>query len=35
LVALASGSSSADHAEAFTVWSDLIRSGRQVSLLTT
>jgi hypothetical protein len=35
LVALASGSSSADHAEVFTVWGDLIRSGRQVSLVTT
>ena len=35
LVGLASGSSSADHAEAFTIWGDLIRSRRQVSLVTT
>ncbi|BBY15187.1 ANTAR domain-containing protein [Mycolicibacterium litorale] len=30
LVALAAGSSSADHAEAFTVWGDLIRGARRV-----
>jgi transposase len=29
LVALASGSSSAEHAEAFNVWGELIRRGRQ------
>ena len=28
LVALAAGSSSADHAEAFTAWDDTIRRGR-------
>ena len=34
LVALASGSSSADHAEAFTVWGELVERGRQVSLVS-
>jgi hypothetical protein len=32
LVALASGSSSSEHAEAFTVWGDLIERGRLSSL---
>ena len=35
LVAVASGSSSAEHAEAFTVWGELIERGRQVSLAST
>jgi hypothetical protein len=35
LVGLASGSSSADHAEAFNAWGELIRSGRQVPLAAT
>jgi hypothetical protein len=34
LVALASGSSSAEHAEAFTVWGELIERGRPVSLVS-
>jgi hypothetical protein len=33
LVAVASGSSSADHAEAFTVWGDLIGRARLASLV--
>jgi hypothetical protein len=33
LVALASGSSSSEHAEAFTVWGELIERGRPVSLV--
>lgn len=32
LVAVASGSSSADHAEAFSAWGDLIRSSRTGTL---
>jgi hypothetical protein len=32
LVALASGSSSSEHAEAFTVWGDLLERGRLFSL---
>jgi ANTAR domain len=32
LVALASGSSSSEHAEAFTVWGELIERGRLFSL---
>jgi hypothetical protein len=32
LVAVASGSSTAEHAEAFTVWGDLIDRARLVSL---
>jgi ANTAR domain len=32
LVALASGSSSADHVEAFTVWGESLRRGRLVSI---
>ena len=35
LVAVASGSSSADHAEAFNAWGDLIRHGRPAALATT
>jgi hypothetical protein len=35
LVAVASGSSSADHAEAFNAWGDLIRHGRSAALATT
>jgi ANTAR domain len=35
LVAVASGSSSAEHAEAFTVWGELLRRGRSVPLATT
>jgi hypothetical protein len=35
LVALAGGSASADDAEAFTVWGELIRSARGVSLSTS
>lgn len=34
LVAVASGSASAEHAEAFTVWGDLIRQGRLVALVS-
>ncbi|OAN37819.1 ANTAR domain-containing protein [Mycolicibacterium iranicum] len=34
LVAVASGSSSADHAEAFSAWGELIRSSRAASLAT-
>jgi hypothetical protein len=33
LVELASGSASAEHAEAFTAWGELIQQGRQVSLV--
>ncbi|MBO0678217.1 ANTAR domain-containing protein [Mycolicibacterium sp. S2-37] len=32
LVALAGGSASADHAEAFTVWGELIRGARPVPM---
>jgi hypothetical protein len=35
LVALASGSSSADHAEAFNAWGELIRHGRLAALAAT
>ncbi|HEX3547702.1 MAG TPA: ANTAR domain-containing protein [Mycobacterium sp.] len=35
LVALASGSSSADHAEAFTAWGELLRRGRPAPLAAT
>jgi hypothetical protein len=35
LVAVASGSASAEHAEAFTVWGELIRQGRLVSLVSS
>jgi ANTAR domain len=35
LVALAGGSSSAQHAEAFTVWGELIRRGRPIPLAAT
>jgi len=34
LVALASGSSTAEHAEAFTAWGELIRRARQGSLVS-
>jgi hypothetical protein len=35
LVAVAGGSSSADHAEAFTVWGELIRDARRVPVATS
>jgi hypothetical protein len=35
LVALASGSSSPDHAEAFNAWGELIRHGRTAALPAT
>jgi hypothetical protein len=35
LVALASGSSSAGHAEAFTAWGELLRRGRLIPLPAT
>lgn len=35
LVAVASGASSAEHAEAFTAWGDLIERARQVSLASS
>jgi hypothetical protein len=34
LVAVASGTSSSEHAEAFTVWGELIERGRRFSLAT-
>ncbi|MCW2627028.1 ANTAR domain-containing protein [Mycobacterium sp.] len=35
LVALASGASSAGHAEAFAAWGELLRDGRSASLVAT
>jgi hypothetical protein len=35
LVALASGASSAGHAEAFTAWGELLRAGRSASLVAS
>jgi len=35
LVALASGASSAGHAEAFTAWGELLRAGRPASLVAS